>query len=105
MSYQVIILSPPQPTSRVLPVGDVFLLVDELVDDPAEGEERPVDLAGLPRLPGHRAGPGDVLRAGQVHEVQLPLDVLLLKQDEIDSSKILRPAFLKSDFDYTVETG
>ena len=86
----LIILSPPQPTSRVLPVGDVFLLGSELVDDPAEGEERPVDLAGLPRLPGHRTGPADVLRAGQVHEVQLALDVLLLKQDEIDSSKIIR---------------
>ena len=62
----------------ILPVGDVFLLVDKLVDDPAEGEERPVDLARLPRLPRHRARPPDVLRAGQVNQVQLPLDVLLL---------------------------
>ena len=80
----------------------MFLLGSELVDDPAEGEERPVDLAGLPRLPGHRTGPADVLRAGQVHEVQLALDVLLLnKMRSIQRSY----GFLKSDFDYTVETG
>ena len=66
----------------ILPVGDVFLLVDELVDDPAEGEQRPVDLARLPRLPRHRARPPDVLRAGQIHQVQLPLDVLLLNEQD-----------------------
>ena len=86
----------------ILPVGDVFLLVDELVDDPAEGEQRPVDLSRLPRLPRHRARPPDVLRAGQVHQVQLALDVLLLnKMRSIQRSY----GFLKSDFDYTVETG
>ena len=37
----------PIPTVSVLPVGDVLLLVDELVDDSAEGEEGGVDTARL----------------------------------------------------------
>ena len=62
-----------------LPVRDVWLLVDETLYDPDEREERLVDHARLPLPDAGRAGLASVLRPGQVHEVQLPLDVLLLK--------------------------
>ena len=62
-----------------LPVRDVSLLVDETRDDPDEREERLVDDARLALPHAGGAGLAGVLRPGQVDEVQLPLDVLLLK--------------------------
>lgn len=59
------------------------LLLDEAVDDSSEGEQALVDLARLPRPLVHGARAADVLRAGQVDQIELALRVLLLAHDAL----------------------
>lgn len=45
-------------------------LVDELIDDPPEGEQTRIDHASFARSRVGRAGPPDVLGPGEVDEVE-----------------------------------